>query len=64
MALFRPGDMVKWKPITLESYFDAVADVAAGRLAPLTRDVTFSLTEFERDIDGYNRKLEKALHGH
>jgi hypothetical protein len=26
--------------------------------------VTFSLTEFERDIDGYNRKLEKALHGH
>jgi urea carboxylase len=56
--------MVKWKPITLEAYHDAVADVEAGRLAPLMRDVTFSLTEFERDIDGYNRKLEKALHGH
>jgi len=26
--------------------------------------VTFSLTEFERDIDGYNHKLEKALHGY
>jgi urea carboxylase len=64
MALFRPGDMVKWKPITLEAYHDAVADVEAGRLAPLIRDVTFSLAEFERDIDGYNRKLEKALHGH
>jgi len=64
MALFRPGDMVKWKPITLEAYHDAAADVEAGRLAPLMRDVTFSLTEFERDIDGYNRKLEKALHGH
>jgi urea carboxylase len=64
MALFRPGDMVKWKPITLEAYHDAAADVEAGRLAPLMRDVTFSLTEFERDIDGYNRNLEKALHGH
>jgi urea carboxylase len=64
MALFRPGDMVKWKSITLEAYHDAIADVEAGRLAPLIRDVTFSLTEFERDIDGYNRKLEKALHGH
>src|SRR5882724_10825225 len=64
MALFKPGDMVKWKPITLEAYHDAVADVEAGRLAPLMRDVTFSLTEFERDIDGYNHKLEKALHGH
>jgi urea carboxylase len=64
MALFRPGDMVKWKSITLEAYYDAIADVEAGRLAPLIRDVTFSLTEFERDIDGYNRKLEKALHGH
>jgi len=28
------------------------------------RDVTFRFTEFERDIDGYNRKLEKALHGY
>src|ERR1700681_2375860 len=57
MALFRPGDMVKWKSITLEAYHDAIADVEAGRLAPLIRDVTFSLTEFERDIDGYNRHL-------
>lgn len=64
MALFRPGDMVKWKPITLEAYHDAVADVESGRLAPLMREVTFSLAEFERDIDGYNRKLEKTLHDH
>jgi len=28
------------------------------------REVNFSLTDFERDIDGYNRKLEKALHDH
>jgi urea carboxylase len=64
MALFRPGDMVKWKPITRDAYDQAVADVDAGRFQPLMRDVTFSLAEFERDIDGYNRKLEQALYGH
>jgi urea carboxylase len=64
MALFRPGDMVKWKPITREAYDQAVIDVDSGRFQPLIRDVTFSLAEFERDIDGYNRKLEQALHGH
>ena len=64
MALFRPGDMVKWKPVTREGYDQAVADVEAGRLQPLMRDVTFRLAEFERDIDGYNRKLEATLHGH
>jgi urea carboxylase len=64
MALFRPGDMVKWKPITREAYDQAVADVDAGRFQPLMRDVTFSLAEFERDIDGYNRKLGQALYGH
>ena len=40
------------------------ADVEAGRFAPLMRDVTFSLDEFNKDIDGYNRKLEEVLHGH
>ena len=64
MALFRPGDMVKWKPVTREGYDQAVADVDAGRLQPLMRDVTFRLAEFERDIDGYNRTLEATLHGH
>jgi urea carboxylase len=63
MALFRPGDMVKWKPITREAYDQAVADVQANRFRPLMRDVTFSLDEFSRDIDGYNRKLDEVLHG-
>ena len=30
MALFRPGDMVKWKPVTREAYDHAVAEVDAG----------------------------------
>lgn len=64
MCLFRPGDIVKWKPIGREAYDAAVADVDAGRFVPLMRDVTFSLNDFNADIDGYNRKLNEVLHGH
>jgi urea carboxylase len=64
LCLFKPGDIVKWKPIDRVAYDEAVADVEAGRFAPIIRDVAFSLTEFNRDIDGYNRKLEGVLHGH
>ena len=64
MCLFSPGDIVKWKPITREAYDQAVADVEAGKFAPLMRDVTFSLDEFQQDIDGYNSKLDGVLHGH
>ena len=63
MVFFRPGDIVKWKPIDRAAYDDAVADVGAGRFAPRMRDVTFSLDEFHKDIDGYNRKLEGVLNG-
>jgi urea carboxylase len=63
MCLFKPGDIVRWKPISREAYDHAVADVEAGRFAPRIRTVTFSLAEFNRDIDGYNRKLEGALNG-
>jgi urea carboxylase len=64
MCLFKPGDIVKWKPIDRQAYDDAVGNVAAGRFAPRMRNVTFSLDEFHRDIDGYNRKLEATLNGH
>ena len=61
MILFRPGDIVKWRPIGREEYDAAVADVAANRFTPKIRDVRFDLDEFNKDIDGYNRKLEEAL---
>lgn len=63
MCLFRPGDIVKWKPIRREAYDSAVEDVNAGRFVPLMRDVTFSLLDFNRDNDGYNSALEGVLHG-
>lgn len=63
MVFFRPGDIVKFKPIGREEYDQEVADVEAGRFTPLVRDVTFSLAEFNADIDGYNAKIGEVLHG-
>jgi urea carboxylase len=64
MVFFRPGDIVKFKPIDREAYDQAVEDVDQGRFAPPIREVKFDLREFQKDIDGYNAKLEGVLHGH
>ena len=63
MVFFRPGDIVKFRQIDRETYDRDVADVEAGRFSPLVREVTFSLDEFHKDIDGYNRKLGETLYG-
>ena len=64
MVFFRPGDIVKFKPIGREAYDQAVEDVDRGRYVPPARDVSFDLREFRKDIDGYNSGLEGVLHGH
>ena len=61
MVFFRPGDIVKFKPIGRDGYDRAVEDVAAGTFAPTIRSVTFDLREFQKDIDGCNARLEGAL---
>lgn len=61
MVFFKPGDIVKWKPIGREEYDQAVADVEANRFAPRMADVTFDLDAFNADIDGYNRAIVEAL---
>jgi urea carboxylase len=64
MVFFRPGDIVKFTPVDRDGYDQAVEDVDKGRFSPPIREVKFDLTEFSKDIDGYNAKLEGALHGH
>ncbi len=64
MCLFKPGDIVKWKPIDRTQYDATVADVEGGKFTPLMKNVTFSLADFHKDIDGCNRKLNEVLHGH
>ncbi len=63
MVFFNPGDIVKFKPIGRDEYDAAVEQVEANRYEPLVRQVTFSLAEFQADIDGYNSKLDEVLHG-
>jgi urea carboxylase len=64
MCLFNPGDIVKWRPIERAEYDQIVADVAAGKFSPRMANVTFSLDDFHKDIDGTNARLTGALHGH
>jgi len=64
MVFFRPGDIVKFKPIDRDAYDQAVEDVDKGRFAPPIRELSFDLREFQKDIDGYNAKLEGTLNGH
>ncbi|MGI9418136.1 MAG: 5-oxoprolinase subunit B family protein [Geminicoccaceae bacterium] len=63
MVFFKPGDIVKWKPIDREAYDQAVADVEAGKFEPTVKNVTFDLNAFNKDIDGYNAGLMERLHG-
>ncbi|BCH35494.1 allophanate hydrolase [Mesorhizobium sp. L-8-10] len=63
MVFFRPGDIVKFKPIGRDDYDRTLDDVAAGRFEPLIREVTFDLNEFHKDTDGYNARLEGTLNG-
>ncbi len=63
MCLFRPGDIVKFRAIDRATYDTTVAEVEAGRFTPKMAPVTFSLDEFNADIDAYNRKLEGVLNG-
>jgi urea carboxylase len=64
MAFFRPGDIVKWKPISREEYDRNVAAVEAGSFNLTVRPVAFSLNAFHKDPAGYSRHLVEVLHDH
>ena len=63
MCFFKPGDIVKWKPITRDEYDAALEEVERNTYQPVVRECSFSLTDFNRDIDGTNAKLMEVLHG-
>lgn len=64
MAFFRPGDIVKWKPISREEYDRDVKAVEAGTFDLTIKPVNFSLKAFHSDPGGYSRSLVEVLHGH
>ncbi|MCP4492095.1 MAG: allophanate hydrolase subunit 1 [Gammaproteobacteria bacterium] len=57
MVFFKPGDIVRFKPINREEYDRIIEAVDAGDYEPSIKPVNFSLSEFEADIDGYNHQL-------
>jgi urea carboxylase len=64
MVFFRPGDIVKWKPISRDEYDRDVKAVEAGTFNLTVRPVTFSLKAFLADPGAYSRRLVEVLHGH
>ena len=63
MVFFRPGDIVKWKPISREEYDRDAEAVEAGTFDLTTRPVNFSLKFFLENPNGYSRQLTDALDG-
>lgn len=63
MIFFKPGDIVKFKPVDRDGYDAAVEAVDQGRFEPPIRSVSFSLDTFQADPAGTNAKLLEALHG-
>ena len=63
MVFFRPGDIVKWKPISREEYDRDVKAVETGTFNLTARPVAFSLKAFLADPGAYSRRLVGVLHG-
>ena len=63
MCLFRPGDIVKWKPVTRDQYDAAIEAVDANRFEPVIRPASFSLAEYNKDMAGTKAALMEALNG-
>lgn len=63
MCLFKPGDIVKFKPIDRAEYDATLEAIEANSFAPTIRPCSFNLAEFNRDIPGTNAKLMELLDG-
>lgn len=63
MVFFKPGDIVKWKPIDHAEYDRILAAVEAGTYSPRIAQVDFDLEDFNADMAGTNAKLMEALDG-
>lgn len=62
MVFFKPGDIVKWRPITREQYDQDIAAVEAGSFGLRIHPVVFSLQRFLADPTRYNAALVAELH--
>lgn len=61
MVLFRPGDIVKFRPVDKDEYDKLQAAVERGENVYRIAQVDFDLDGFLTDPDAYNAKLLEAL---
>ncbi|MFV0248395.1 MAG: 5-oxoprolinase subunit B family protein [Tenacibaculum sp.] len=61
MVFFRPGDIVKFKPITISEYENTVQQIKTNQYEPLIKELLFDLNQYNQDIEKYNKKLIKIL---
>lgn len=61
MVFFRPGDIVKFRPIARAEYDRTVKAVERNTYTPKIREVDFDLRAFNADIRGYNARLEAMI---
>ena len=61
MVFFKPGDIVKWKPIDRAEYDRILEQVEQGAYTPRIAEVEFDLDAFNADMTGFNAKLMEAL---
>lgn len=63
MILFRPGDIVKWRPVDRAEYDSLVAEIADGSFSVREKELPFSMDEFDKAPAVYNRQILEALNG-
>ena len=63
MIFFRPGDIVKFRPIERDEHDAIAADAASGHWAPPIHPARFSLDAFHADPASTNAALLEVLHG-
>lgn len=63
MVFFRPGDIVKFRPVTEAEYRSIQDEIAAGTFRYRQAPVTFDLAKALANPEGYNQELMEALSG-
>lgn len=63
MIFFKPGDIVKFKPISRAEYDTAIVCVQEGTFDLRMRPLRFELDEFLKDPVAYNLRIESVLRG-
>lgn len=64
MIYFRPGDIVKYRAVERDEYDTLLAAAEKGRFTPTVSHFTFDLDAFNKDPDGYARRVKEALYEH